>query len=80
MSWAISGKEGFRIISQDAGLEAVVCGFDVAIAMVNADDELVIQSFHFRSSLVVIHDGLIEPLVGRQHRFPEIPAVDAGEG
>ena len=39
-----------------------------------------IQSFHFHSSLVVVHDGLIEPLIGRQHRFPEIPAIDAGEG
>jgi hypothetical protein len=39
-----------------------------------------IQSFHFHSSLVVVHDGLIEPLVGRQYRFPEIPAVNAGEG
>ena len=58
----------------------MVCGFDVAIAMVNTDDKLVIQSFHFRSSLVVLHNGLIEPLVGRQHRFPEIPAIDVGEG
>jgi hypothetical protein len=58
----------------------VICGFDVAIAMVNTDDKLVIQSFHFHSSSVVVHDGLIEPLVGRQHRFPEIPAVNAGEG
>ena len=58
----------------------MVCGFDVAIAMVNTDDQLVIQSFHFCSSLVVVHDGLIEPLVGRQYRFPEIPAVDVGEG
>ena len=61
----IAGEEGFAVISQDASLEAVICGFDVAIAMVNTDDKLVIQSFHFRSSLVVVHDGLIEPLVGR---------------
>ena len=39
-----------------------------------------IQSFHFHSSLVVVHDGLIEPLVGMQYRFPEILAVNAGEG
>ena len=76
----IAGEKGFRILSQDDGLEAVVCGFDVAIAMVNTDDNLVIQLFHFHSSLVVVHDGLIEPLVCRQHRFPEIPAIDASEG
>ena len=58
----------------------MVCCFDVAIAMVNTDDKLVIQSFHFHSSSVVVHDGLIEPLVGRQYRFAEIPAIDAGEG
>jgi len=50
------------------------------IAMVNTDDKLVVQSFHFRSSLVVLHNGLIEPLVSRQHHFPEIPAVDARDG
>ena len=58
----------------------MVCSFDVAIAMVNTDDDLVVQSFHFRSSLVVLHNGLIEPLVGREYRFPEIPAVDPGYG
>ena len=76
----IGVEEGFRIISQDAGLEAVICGFDVAIAKVNADDELAIQIFHFHSSLVVVHDGLIEPLVCRQYCLPEISAIDACEG
>ena len=51
----------------------------ITVAMVNTDDELVDQCFHFRSSLVVFHNGLIEPLVGRQHRLPEIPAIDASE-
>ena len=58
----------------------MICSFNVAIAMVNTDDDLVVQSFHFRSSLVVLHNGLIEPLVCRQYRLPEIPAVNAGEG
>ena len=76
----IAGEERFRIISQDTGPKTAVCCFDVALTMVNTDDNLVIQSFHFRSSLVVVHDGLIEPLVCRQYRLAEIPAIDACEG
>ena len=53
---------------------------EMNIAMVNTDDNLVIQLFHFHSSLVVVHDGLIEPLVGRQYCLPEISAIDACEG
>ena len=47
----VTGEERFRIISQDTGPKTVVCGFDVAIAMVNTDDKMVVQSFHFHSSL-----------------------------
>ena len=43
----VRSEYGFRIAYRDARFENVVRGFDIAVTVVNADDDFVLEILHF---------------------------------
>jgi len=74
------------VVGGNTGLKTASCCFDVAVTVVNANNNGVVEVFHIsflssalqRSNMVVVlADFVVQFLVGWQHGVQKIVAVDA---